>query len=285
MSLTLLRRTASAATLTLALTGLAACGGGDDTSGSDAAADSSSSSAPDEVGESDGGEDVGAEESEDTEEAVPTAGEEIDASEMADVFKTAFEGATTATVAQSIGGGGDGGFESTGVIDFSTTPLSMAISIDVPQAPKPIQTIIVDGFIYQNIFGDKFTKTALDDPANPAGDLSDQLDIGAQFETFEKAITAATYVGEEDGLEHYSLVLDSSTLLDEQGTDLGSLPTGSVPETFTYDLWFDDEGNLRRMQSDLGDVGGELVATYDNWGEPVEIVAPDASQIMQMPGA
>ncbi|WP_309650202.1 hypothetical protein [Nocardioides sp.] len=284
MSLTLLRRTASAATLTLALTGLAACGGGDDTSGSDAAgSNSSSSSAPDEA---DGGEDVGSEESEDSEEAVPTAGEEIDASEMADVFKTAFEGATTASVTQSIGGGGEGGgFESTGVIDFSTTPLSMAISIDVPQAPKPIQTIIVDGFIYQNIFGDKFTKTALDDPANPTGDLSDQLDIGEQFETFEKAITAATYVGEEDGLEHYSLVLDSGTLLDEQGTDLGSLPAGSIPETFTYDLWFDDEGNLRKMQSDLGDIGGELLATYDNWGEPVEIVAPDASQIMQMPGA
>lgn len=261
MSLSPLRRTAAAATVTLALTGLAACGG-DDTSASDGG--STSSSAPDEEG--------GAE---------PTAGEQIDASEMADVFEAAFDGATTATVAQSISGQDGAGFESTGVIDFSTTPLSMAVEIEVPGAPAPIRTIIVDGFIYQNLSGDTFTKMAIDDPANAAGDLSEQLDIGAQFETFEKAITAATYVGEEDGLQRYSLVVDADTLLDEQGMDPGSLPPGSVPEEFTYDLWFDEDGRFRKMESDLGELGGDLVATYDNWGEPVEITAPDPSQIVE----
>lgn len=279
MSLSLLRRSACAATLSLALVGLAACGG-EDTSASDAAADSSTT-APDEVGETDGGEDPGAGEA--TEPAVPTAGEEIDASEMADVFKKAFGEASTATIAMSIGGAAK--YDATGVVDFTTTPVSMAMTIELAQAPQPIKTIIVDGFIYQNLFGDKFTKMALDDPNNPAGNLSDQLDIGAQFETFEKAITAATYVGEEDGLERYSLVLDSTILLQEQGTDLGSLPAGSIPEEFTYDLWFDQDGLFRKMQSNLGGIGGDLTATYDNWGEPVDISAPDASQIMQLPGA
>ncbi|GEP37161.1 hypothetical protein NPS01_08240 [Nocardioides psychrotolerans] len=275
MSLILLRRTASAATLTLALAGLAACGG-DDSSASDPSSDSSSSSAPDEVGEADGGEDVGAEE---TEAAVPTAGEEIDASDMADVFKQAFEEASTATIAMSIGGAAQ--YDATGVVDFTTTPVSMAMAIELAQAPQPIEMIIVDGFIYQNLFGDKFTKMALDDPSNPAGNLSEQLDIGAQFDTFEKAITAATYVGEEDGLERYSLVLDSAILLQEQGADVGSLPAGSIPDEFTYDLWFDQDGLFRKMESNLGGLGGDLTATYDNWGEPVEITAPDASQIVE----
>ncbi len=274
MSLSPLRRSASAATLTLALVGLAACGGDDATV---ATAPANSPASPEESAD---GDEVDAP---DEAPAEPTAGEEIDTSAMATVFKDAFEQATTATLTMTIGGAAE--LDATGVADFTTDPLSMAMTIEFAQAPKPIQTIIVDGFVYQNLFGAKFTKMSLDDPNNPAGNLGEQLDIGAQFDTFEKAITAATYVGEEDGLEHYSLVLDSTTLLEEQGMDLDELPAGAVPDEFVYDLWFDDDGFFRKMKSDLGDLGGEIVATYDNWGEPVEITAPDASQIMQAPGA
>lgn len=272
MSRTALRRTASAAVLTLALSAFAACGGGDDESADDPAPDTSSST-------SEPTEETSDEPTEDTEDAEPTAGEEIDASEMIEVFAGAFEQATTATFAMNTGGAS--GYSATGEADFSTVPPSMHVSMEIAQLPEPIEMIIVDNTLYQTSpgTGGKFTATSLDDPSSPFASLGDQLDIRSQFEAMEKAITAATYVGEEDGLEHYSLVLDSAALLAEQGTDTSTLPEGTLPDSFAYDLWFDDDGYFRKMEAGLGDLGGKLTATYDNWGEPVDISAPPASQI------
>ena len=271
MSRSTLRRTASAAVLTLALSTFAACGG-DDESADDPAPDTSSSATDEPTDEPS---DDATEESEDAE---PTAGEEIDPSEMVDVFADAFEQATTATFAMT--SAGEGAFDATGEADFSKTPPDMHLTLDV-QAPEPIEMILTDGTIYQKNpgSGGKFTATSLDDPNSPFGSLSEQLDIRSQFDTMEKAVTAATYVGEEDGLEHYSLVLDSAVLLGEQDIDTSTLPEGTVPASFTFDLWFDDDGYFRKMVTDLGDLGGGITATYDNWGEPVEISAPPASEI------
>lgn len=272
MSRNPLRRTASAAVLTLALGAFAACGGGGDEEASDepTAAESSATSdestgEPSEPAESEGAE--------------PTAGEEIDASELVDVFAGAFEKATTATFEMSIEGAS--GFAASGQSDFSQTPPDMQLSLEVAQVPEPIEMIIVDGTLYQSNpgTGGKFTATPLDDPSSPFGGLAKQLDIRAQLGTFEEAVTAATYVGEEDGLDHYSVVVDSQTLLEEQGTDLSAVPQGSLPPEFTYDLFFDDEGYFRRMETSLGDLGGDVTASYDNWGEPVDISAPPASEI------
>lgn len=271
MSLSPLRRTASAAVLTLALVGLSACSGDD--SAESSATDTSSET---EAAATEDGEDP------ETEAAEPTDGEEISAEEMTEVFKEAFEDASTATISMQLGGAME--YDANGVIDFTTTPVSMKLAIELSQAPKPLEMIIVDGFVYQNLMGDQFVKTSIDDPSSGMGDLGAQLDIRQQFDLFEDAITAATYVGEEDGLDRYSIVLDSAVLMEEQGADLEGMPAGAVPDTFTYDLWFDDEGNFRRMEGSLGELGGDLVATYDNWGEPVDISAPPASQITEMPG-
>jgi hypothetical protein len=273
MSRTVLRRTASAAVLTLALSAFAACGG-DDESADDPAPETTSSTSDEPTDESSD------EPTDESSDAAPTAGEEIDASEMIDVFAGAFEQATTATFAMTTGTDA-ASVEATGEADFSTVPPAMHVSMTIAQMPQPIEMIIVDGTLYQSGLdgSGKFTASSLDDPSSPFAGLGDQLDIRSQFDAMEKAVTAATYVGEEDGFEHYSLVLDSKVLLENQGTDTSTLPQGTLPPSFTYDLYFDEDGYFRKMESDLGDAGGTLVATYDNWGEPVDISAPPASQI------
>ncbi|MDP2775250.1 MAG: hypothetical protein Q8O61_16985 [Nocardioides sp.] len=268
MSRTALRRAASAAVLTLALSGFAACGGDDESA--DDPAPETTSSASDESSD---------EPTEKTTDAAPTAGEEIDSAELLGIFAGAFEKATTATFAMSTGGAA--GYQATGKADFATVPPAMQMSIEVDQLPEPIELIIVDNTLYQSNpgSGGKFVATPLDDPSSTFGDLSGQLDIRSQFDAMQEAVTTATYVGEEDGLKHYSLLMDSKVLLEGQGADTNMLPQGSVPPAVTFDLWFDGDGYFRKMVTDLGDVGGNMTATYDNWGEPVDISAPPASQI------
>ncbi|WP_134741535.1 hypothetical protein [Nocardioides sp. 503] len=279
MTRSLFRRTASAAVLTLALTSLAACGGDDESSDE---SDSGGTSAFDRLGsESDEptatGEPTDEPTEESTEEAQPTEGEEVEPSEMVDIFADAFEEASTATFTMNLEGAA--AYEAEGQADFSKTPTAMAMTINVGEM-QPIKMVLVDNTLYQQNPGtEKYTSTSLDDPANPLSSLGDQLDIRSQFDTMEKAITGATFVGEEDGMDHYSLVLDSAKLLEAQGAETGSLPEGSLPPSFTYELFFDDDGYFRKMVADLGDLGGEMTASYDNWGEPVDIKAPPASQI------
>ena len=272
MSRTALRRTASAAVLTLALFGFAACGG-DDESADDPAPETTSSASDEPTEESSD------EPTEETSDAAPTAGEEIDSSELIGIFAGAFEKATTATFAMSTGGAA--GYQATGKADFATVPPAMHMTIEIDQLPEPIELNIVDKTLYQSSpgSGGKFTATPLDDPSNPFADLSGQLDIRSQLDGMQEAATAATYVGEEDGLKRYSLVVDTKVLLEGQGTDTNMLPQGSMPPTVAIDLWFDEDGYFRKMETDLGDAGGSITATYDNWGEPVDISAPPASQI------
>jgi hypothetical protein len=280
MSRSLVRRTASAAVLALALTSLAACGGDDESSDADDSG-SGGTSAFDRLG---GGEEPSASgeptdepTEESTEEAQPTDGEEVEPSEMVEIFSEAFEEASTATFTMNLSGAA--AYEAEGQADFSRTPTAMSMSINVGEM-QPIKMVLVDNTLYQQNPGtQKYTSTSLDDPSNPMSSLGDQLDMRSQFDTMEQAITGATFVGEEDGFDHYSVVLDSATLLEAQGAETGSLPEGALPPSFTYELFFDDDGYFRKMVADLGDLGGEMTASYDNWGEPVDITAPPASEV------
>ncbi|MCD4525051.1 hypothetical protein [Nocardioides sp. cx-173] len=292
MSRSPLRRTASAAVLALALSSLAACGGDGDSSADDSDGGSGGGGLFSKMrdGAASGGATTDPGESTDPEEGgeqaapgatqeggEPTAGEKVEPSEVVDIFARAFEEASTATFTMSTEGAA--AYDAEGQADFSNTPPEMTMTINVGET-APITMVLVDNTVYQqNPGAETYTATSLDDPSSPYAALSKQLDIRAQFDTMEKAITGATYVGEEDGMEHYSLVLDSATLLSEQGVDTSTLPENMLEPSYTYDLYFDENGYFRKMVTDLGKLGGTTTATYDNWGEPVDIEAPPASQV------
>lgn len=273
------RRLALLAALPLALGSLAGCsdGGSGDSGDSEAAVASPSASASAGDDETTGVEDAALE------------GEQISADDFMAIYTAAFEQATTA--AMTISTTSDSlTMEGEGVADFTSTPPDMELSMTSATLGGSMDLRLVDGVMYllAPMSKGNYLAVDLDDPANPLGSmLSDQLDPRATFDVFEQAITAATYVGSEDvdgeSLERYQVQLDAATML--AALDAPAAGAGSVPESLTYDMWFDADGRYRRLQVDLGELAGELAVTYADWGTDVSIEAPPADRIKQMPGS
>lgn len=273
----LLRRPLAAAAATTLLLGLAACGGDEEP---DTAADESSVS----ESESAEGEDA------DTEE--PAEGEVVDNADFIDEMMAGLEASTTATMSMDMDFGG-GTLIAEGVVDYTTDPVSMAMTMNQEaMGEEPIEMRLVDGIMFMSMgsmSNDKFMRFDLTDPENMPpgmGDLGDQMDPLAAFQEFEPALKTVTFVGEEDvdgeELQHFDVVLDTAKL-----ESLKDLPAGAgSPDEVGYDLWFDDEMRIRQMEMvmDMATPVSVQARLFD-WDEPVEIVAPPAGEIAEQPTA
>lgn len=49
----------------------------------------------------------------------------------------------------------------------------------------------------------------------------------------------------------------------------------------SYELYVDDEGRMRQME--MGEGAQKVVVKMSKWGEPVNIKAPDPSQVTELP--
>lgn len=279
MTRSTLRRATAATVTVLALASLAACGDDD--------ADPSSSEAGSSDGPSDGSEGAETDDPGDAPEdaGADDAGEEIEASEFVDVFRTAMDGATSATFEMAIGG--SGGPMGKGAADFSTSPPTMQLVFSDPASGQDQTILLVDGVLYLGMGPKQFVEYDLTDPNSPVGaELVEQFDPTSMADTFQEGITSAAYLGEEDvdgePMEHYRVTLDATSLVDE--ADLPGGTPSEASEDVTFDLWFDGEGMLRRQTAGFGATGGGVEQSFDNWGEPVDIQAPPKSQITQLPG-
>ncbi|MCW2794980.1 LppX_LprAFG lipoprotein [Nocardioides sp.] len=274
------RRAVGAALLPLAMASLVACGGGDETpKASESVSDSPSSST------------TGPTDSSATDEAsdAPTGGSTVSTDEFMSVFRKAFENATTAHMTMTSGGQG-AELTSDGVADYTTTPLSMAMTMQSPQFGDGVAEIrLIDGTFYIKLpmLGKKFIKFNLDDPSNPFGTvLSDQLDPRTMFDGFEKGLKEAIYVGSEDvggeTMDHYEVTVDSSVILEQAGQT--AAPGMELPKNVTYGMWFDGDGMFRQMRVAFGATTGSLEVHYEKWGEPVTIEAPAPNEVTTAPG-
>jgi hypothetical protein len=272
-----LRRSAAAAVVPLALVSLSACG-------SDESADDTSSSSADSG--SDTGSDTGSEGdsgSEGSTEETLAEGDEVPADEMADILSASFEDATTATFTMETGG--STAMQAEGEADFSENPYSMEMQMKA--GGQDLTMVLEDNVIYmQGIAGDGWVKMDLSDPNNPFGSLmTEQMDPRTMFDSMEKGIQSATFVGTEDvegeSLDHYSIVLDGKALLENLDPEMAGLAESQMPDTIAYEIFLDDEGLFRRAEVDMG-ATGPMTMTYDNWGDPVDIEAPPASEVQSM---
>ena len=271
MNRSTLRRSASAAVAVLALSSLAACGGDDEGNGEGEATSSESSATGDAV-DPDG-----------SETDADDAGEEIETDEFLDVYIAAMDQATTANLTMSFAD--TAGFEGSGSADFTTTPPSMDLVVGDSGAGPEQRMVVVGGKAYLGIADGQYVEYDLSDPNSPLGGLTDQLDPKAMVEVFEKGITRSAYVGEEtvdgESMEHYALTLDASAMLD--GVELPPGAPDPEGEKVDFDVWFDEEGMVRRQEVGLGGAVGNVRLTYDDWGAPVDIKAPPESQIRRPP--
>lgn len=294
------RRAGTALLVSVAL-GLSACGSDEpdatqDSSevGSDAAEiGKSDSAATDDAGETDPADEPGGSDSAgDATDDAPSgdraavgegkAGDPLTPADFADIVDAAFERATTARV-DVVSDLQDMRSETTGVVDF--TGDSPLMQIQMTGGPLPDGTtadirLLEDGMYMDSGFsGGKFVKVPAEQIAATGVDLSN-IDPSTTARRFAEHASEVTYRGVEqvDGvaLHRYTLQLDSSAL------KAGGGAKGAAPKRINQDMWFDDEGLIRRMSTDMGGIG-TTVATYSQWGKPVTIVAPPASDVMEMP--
>jgi len=283
-----LRRSVAAGAAALTLLAAAGCGGDEDATASDTSDSSSSASAgtsPSEDASTDA--ESADTESDDTE---ATAGEEISPDEFGDLVKKALDDATTANVSidTSAGGGTGSVFSAEGQIDYESESPAAELTATIAQTGD-IEMVLADNEIYLKgaMFGgsDKWVKLSLDDPNSPLSSFGDQLDPAASLQKLVDGVQSATYVGEEDvdgdQADHYTATVDSKTLLGDLPAEAQS--SAGLPDTISYDVWFDDDGLLRKFSTDLGGAGTSE-ATFSDWGTDVDIEAPPASEVTEMPG-
>lgn len=261
-----LRRSLAALALPLLLGGLAACGS-DDESAQPAASSSSSS---------------GAEESSDSE-----AGK-VDPATFIDDVKAGLEASTTAKITMQIDMGGQA-IDADGAVDYTTTPPNMVMNMQSPAlGDQAIEMRLVDKVLYMNMgqmTNNKFVSYDLSDADNlPPGmdQLTSTMNPLAAFDSLEESVESVVLVGEEqidgDQVAHYKVTVDSSKLDQFQ-----QMPTqAQLPKTVTYDMWLDDQKRIRKMttSTDMGDASMQMEVQFSSWGEPVDISAPPASEVV-----
>lgn len=273
-----LRRVSVAAVVAPLAISLAACGSDEDSAKT--SSDSSSVSSPDsEATASDEGDGEG---TTGTKVGQAKAGEKLTAEEFADLLAAAFDQATTASISvktemPSLS------TTSEGVVDYTADSPRMAIEMEGGPLPEDstARIRVLDDAMYMDtgMSGGKFYKVPEEQLSSSEIDLS-SIDPSEALRHFAAAATDVTYVRTEevdgDELHHYSLTLDPGKMkLPEQAA-------GKAPEQIDYQAWFDDEGRIRRITTDMGDLGSTTLE-YDNWGEPVTIEAPPAGEILEMP--
>ena len=266
------RRTAAAAVVLVAFTGLTACNDSDGSTATDTSASSGTSSPS---------------ESPTEDSTAPAAGETVDAATFIDEVLGSLADATTAHLVMTTSGANAMTME--GDVDYSANPVEMSVTMTSPGQGGEIAMRLVDGVIYMQMAelgNGKWLKMDLNGKDSPlSGGLMDQLDPGAGLDSMKDAVDDVTYVGEEDvdgeTMQHYTMKIRGDAFLDLQGS-LGTTAGSDLPSVVTYDIWVDDAGMMRKTELAMGDLGTVTVAT-SNWGEPVDISAPPESDIMEMP--
>lgn len=269
------RRLAVAAVLPLALTTLVACG--DDSSSGDDAAPSSAEGFADEP------EEEPTTEAPAEEAPAEAEGGAAEPAAFMDAVESAFADATTVKMTMEMTNAA-GGMTAEGEADYSQTPpeLSMTMGGAALQGQE-MQVVMVDGTMYLKsaAMGPTWMRLASDDPTNPFGSLTGQLDPRESLSKLGDAITGDVTRTEEeiDGepVESYTVSVDPAAALGEAA---GQLPPGAaVPETIEYTVSIGEDDKLRRMQVMMGETLGDMTMDFTDWGGDVSIEAPPADQV------
>lgn len=170
--------------------------------------------------------------------------------------------------------------------DTKIDPKNPAMQMSMDMGPDmTLDMILVDNVLYlqgvPGIDADKWAKMEVTGEMAKEFEKSlQQADPAKMAETYEKAVTDVKYVGEEDvegeSLQRYEVTMDTEELGDTLPDDAAKLP-----DTLTYDMWLDDEDRIRQVVYSVAGIEAEM--TMSKYGEPVDITAPPASDIVELP--
>jgi len=167
----------------------------------------------------------------------------------------------------------------TAVFRYEAAKPEAQIAADV--LGQKIEVVIVDGKFYlKKSATEKFVELAEDDPSlSMFGGFSD-VDPKEAFTGIADGIKTVREIGPEtvggEELTRFTVTLDGKTLGSGM---LGMIPGVDLSKDIAVDLYVDADNLVHRATADLGE--NDLTLTVTDWGEPVTITAPPASEILQ----
>ena len=161
---------------------------------------------------------------------------------------------------------------------------AMQMSMDMGSALK-LDMILLDKVLYlkgvPGVAEGKWAKMAVTGEMAKEFEKSlEQADPSKMAETYEEAIKDVKFVGPEtvdgESLQRYEVTMDTKALGD-------TLPDGAagLPDTLTYDMWLDAQDRIRQVVYSVSDVKAEM--KMSKYGEPVDIKAPKAADVVEVP--
>lgn len=262
----------------LVLTALAGCGSDDngDAKDADAKTSASSSSSPS-ASASPGSDDVtGTSDSGDGADGVAAApGERLTKDNLVATMLAAMRDKKTAHMSMKLGSSVSADAD----IRYDADKTEMKMTMDM--GPSKVAVILVDGVVYmQQSAGSKYVKIDKDTPG--MGSIVEQmsgLSPDGSIAAMKGALKKVEYVGADtiDGtkVSKYRVTADTSGMASSLG---GAAGAGDLPDTVTYTLYVDKDQLMRRIDMTIADQRIQMLVS--KWGEPVEIAAPPASEIM-----
>jgi hypothetical protein len=263
----------------LVLTALAGCGSDDQAKDADAKSTTSSSSSPSASASTDD-EDVTGSTDPDTatasDDGTPAApGERLTKENLVATMLAAMRDKQTAHMSMKIGSSVSADAD----VRDSTDKTEMKMSMDMGSTKAVV--LLVDGVVYmQQSAGGKYVKIDKDTPG--MGSIVEQmsgLSPDGSIAAMRGALKKVEYVGSDtvDGakVSKYRVSADTSAMAATLG---GAAASGDLPETVTYTLYVDEDQLMRRIDMTVADQDIQMLVT--DWGKPVDIKAPPASEIM-----
>ena len=277
MLITRSRTLAAIAAGALVLTAVAGCGSDDKGKDADAKSTASSSSSPSASASTDTGDVTGStDDSTEVDEADAAApGERLTTDNLVATMLAAMRDKQTAHMSMKIGSS----ISADADVRYSEDATEMKMSMDMGSTKASV--ILVDGVVYmQQSAGGKYVKIDKDTPG--MGSIVEQmsgLSPDGSIEAMRGALKSVKYAGSDtvDGtkVSKYRVTADTSAMASSLGGAAGS---ADLPDTVTYTLYVDRDQLMRRIDMDIA--GQEIQMLVSDWGKPVDITAPSASEIM-----
>ena len=274
MLITRSRTLAAIAAGALVLTAVAGCGSDDKGKDSDA---KSTASSPSASSSTDTGDVTGStDDSTSVDEADAAApGERLTKGNLVATMLAAMRDKQTARMTMKIGSS----ISANADVRYSEDATEMKMSMDMGSTKASV--ILVDGVVYmQQSAGGKYVKIDKDTPG--MGSIVEQmsgLSPDGSIEAMRGALKSVKYAGSDtvDGtkVSKYRVTADTSAMASSLG---GAAGAADLPDTVTYTLYVDRDQLMRRIDMDIA--GQKIQMLVSDWGKPVDIAAPSASEIM-----
>ena len=273
MRITRSRSLAAIATAALALTALAGCGSDDKTKDADAKTSVSAGSSP--SASTSPSSDVTGDTSAAGDGKPAAPGERLTVENLVPTMLAAMREKKTAHMRMDLGSS----ISADADVRYASDATEMRMSMDM--GPTRAVVILVDGAVYMQQSKDsKFVKIGKDTPG--VGDMISQLSglsPSSSVAAMRGSLKKVEYVGPATvngtKVDKYRVTADTSAMAKTLG---GSAGMGELPKTVTYELYVDADHLMRRIDMKITDQSITMVV--DKWGEPVDIKAPPASQVM-----